>query len=290
VNRRNGWRLLWPVVAVGCILGVTACVASVADGNHVGQQVKKGGVLLVPNISAGSVGWCVIRSNEGTCPGTARWPVLFEAWRDSEGYAVVSKGVYAVSVDGGAPIKMTNGGTLEGGLRSIAVRLHGLDKALRSGFVAVDHDGRRVPNALSGRRLFFEVATRSAGQSSGGKCKIYARPDAPKAEGARVVTESVAPGRLVSPGFLTCASAQFQLKGYTLYAGVLTGVADERTLPALPDMRAIPHVAGLYKIVAFEGEAIARQAAGHRGWLVVSGGKPGLRIHLIERLSASVKA
>src|SRR4029077_8235476 len=117
-----------------CVVGVLM-VGGLSCANvsgHVSANINGRDVLLVPEVNAGWVGWCMIwaGSTETGCPVVkSRPPVVAETWSrggppfETIGYAVTTSQVAFVTVDGQSRIQTYANRSLPAGLRAALVKI-----------------------------------------------------------------------------------------------------------------------------------------------------------------------
>lgn len=290
---------------IACLLAVLSCSSSGQSDATLVVQHKR--ILLVPDINAGSAGWCVIQPSGGVCPtGPAREPIVVQSWSSSspppeaEGYALTTNQVASVSVDGSTPVSTYHEAGLPDGLRSIAVEIRGLSSQPHSGapklrfrFTPLNAKGAPVPERITrGTPLtVLENPIRSLSDPAhptSGACRIDTEPLAGlAARGGSVATRTRSYTGLTGQGFLSCVSTSYRLDGWSLLAGVLLSASHPGTTPhLLPDMRPLSGHPGILQAPGFEGEMDARRIPG--AWLVATRAKLKQRLILLEHLRATI--
>jgi hypothetical protein len=292
-------RLVSAVAYTGlfALCALCACACAQVSRAAVTVSAKNEQVLLVPNINAGTSGWCVVIADEAACPtGASGNPIIAEGWSSSgpppvaEGYLLTTGSVASVIVGDAPPIRTRRDSSLPGGLRAVVVTVRGGGSRLP--ISAVNAKGERIRAEVKhGLPLSsVEIATRSVSGSGEGACGIEAAPLGGLTVGGGSVVRMVkAYPTLGGDGFLACASRSYTLDGWPLLAGVLLRASDpgERAAP-LPAMQPVPGYAGIFQAPGFEGEMVARRIPG--GWLAVAKGS-GLRqrLALLNDLHAAVR-
>jgi hypothetical protein len=298
-------RVLGVRMAAICALAMLGCGATESSDMVVG--VKDQRVLLVPDINAGWIGWCMTTSHEVGCArGRSRLPIVAETWSSSGppsvtiGYALTTNKVHFVSVAGSRPIATRVEQGLPDGLRAVEVRIPNLnpEKEILPRFVPLGEDGRRIPQS-QGRGS--EIAPGVLGADVpvvnvdhvfpvGGVCRIDVSHVAGMVvQEAEVVSRVVSRSGIIGQGFLSCASTSYTLNKRQLTSGLLLNASRSGATPlALPDMRPINGHTGVFQAPVAEGEAVARRVVG--AWLVVAGGGGiGQRLAVLEHLRGTVE-
>jgi hypothetical protein len=290
------------VIITACVFGVVACSA----GSHTGLSldVKSEPVILVPDIEAGKVGWCVAEADGASCPqGPARQPIVAESWGSSssppviEGYAVMSKQTAFVSIDGEPLVRTRAEPTLPDGLRTVAVKLTGtaLGKGIarvKPHFVPFNARGEQLSERLTREApLWSELPTQTVRNSRrpAGACSLRTMNIRGLEIGeAKVVTRVATYRGLVGLGFMSCASTFYKLKGSPMVAAILLSASHPGSIaPDLPAMKLVLGSSDIFLARGFEGEMLARRIGG--GWLVVSQGDELRRRTLLNDLRATVR-
>jgi hypothetical protein len=311
--------LTYHLIGACVLVGLTAC-SSGGDGYIVAASLpyksiraKSARILLVPNIKVGNAGWCVLVPGGEVSCGAERLiaPILKQSWSSSsppqvtEGSALTTSQVAAVSVDGGPRIPTRSMGGLPDGLRAVAVELPGYELKFmrhhrrRLAFIPLDARDRRIPQRLTRLRLTaFEMptqrVTKSAGQGSD-VCRIEQLP----ALAGVVATQAVSlvrvaqVGELLAGALLPCVSTTFRMEGVPIVATLLLDAghpgAEPTGLPAVQQVTGHPGVVRgpVIERGTDEGEIVARRVGG--AWLAVSKGKDlQQRLVLLEHLRATI--
>lgn len=301
------------------LAGLTACSsgsnghASTATPPYQSIRAKNERMLLVPDIEVGNAGWCVLvpRKKVGCEAERLTAPILKQDWSSSappqvtEGTALTTSQVAAVSVDGGPRIPTRSVHGLPDGLRAVAVELPGYELkrvgrgGVRPRFTPFDARGRRIPQRLTRLRLTaFEIPSERVAEPARlrkGACLVEQAPAL-----AGVVTPQavslvrVAPvGELMAGALLPCASTTFRMGGAPIVATLLVDAAHPGSEPRpLPAMQQVAGRPGIVRGPAVEqgteeGEIVARRV--RRAWLAVSKGKDlQQRLTLLEHLRGTV--
>jgi len=304
-----------------CAVGVVILGAVSCSGAGSASSVSKSAeVLLVPELNAGTAGWCMIRvsASEGGCPVVrSDPPIVAETWTSgdrppaTEGYAITTEEVAAVSVDGEAPVSTRAESVLPSGLRAVVVEIHGPESQPGSGvpkhrprFTPLNAKGNAIPQSAAVRPsandpsgpLSVTVPTRTVtnpAHPSSGICRIaVARFRGLKVLGGSVVAQATPYSGLIGQGFLSCASTSYNLNGWSLLAGMLLNASHPgATPPPLPGMEPLSGHPGIFEAPGTEGsvpeeDLIARRV--HGAWLVVARAKQQQRLRLLEQLRATV--
>ena len=295
-------RLFAILVIAVFALGVAACSAgSRPDGFPVARNEL---ILLAPNISAGSVGWCIvtsnISSNGGYCPtGRPIEPIIVQSWSGgklpsvTEAYAVTLHQVASVSFHGRRVATHPEPG-LPDGLRVVAVEVRGLyAPRVRHYFIARNAHGEQLPARFALTGPMFEFLPTKPARDSPNNLEVC-RLEADSLDGVRIgegtVVAHVRPyGGQVSGGFLSCASRFYELQRVSLTAAVLLSAEHPGSQPEpLPAMRPLSGHPGMFQAPGFEGDIVARRI--HGAWLVVGKGETvGQRVSFLEHLHATVE-
>jgi hypothetical protein len=300
-------------LAVACSL--SACGAtSPAAAPSAGVPVPLGEpwhVSFVPPMQAGSVGWCaVFVSSAGSSSGcevrpTSAQPILWEDFSGqgpppvAQGDVIAASSVKAISIAGSERIKTVPQPGLLPGLRAAAVelkrpRVREAMAALRTGFIALDAAGNRLPSAY---RLPTEAdeptqAWRGASPPASGVCALQARglPGLTPTSGRVVTTLRPYPG-ILGGGFLTCVGREFRFEHWPVTAALLLDAAR----PGSGEPAEIP---GLRRLVGQGAVFIGRGANADyvaarrpRAWLVVEGGASVTqRLEVLTHLVGTTRA
>jgi hypothetical protein len=325
--RRRFIRLLLAgLAALAIASALSACggarVATSAGGS---SGVADGGysVLLVPETTAGWAGWCFVAvgvPGGGCGDGRQRAPVIEEHWNGGDqpqrtvGVAVTTDQVARVAIGegrsgdvrllGGAAVATRAEQGLPAGLRVVLARVDGSD-LFGSGsgsphFIPLSAGGSVIPQPVgeTASQLMLPIPTREVthpANPSGGICeiKLKTRSSDLSVSDGRVITEVHGYSGFVGTGFITCASASYELAGWPLQATVLLSAAHPGARPpSLMAMKPLRGHPGVFSVpdrgesTGPETEQYARRVPG--AWLVVSRAKPAQRLALLERLRAVV--
>jgi hypothetical protein len=307
------------LIGACALAGLTAC-SSGSDGYTSATTVpyksiraKNERMLLVPDIEVGNAGWCVLVPKGEVGCETERLiaPILKQDWSSggppqvTEGSALTTSEVTAVSVNGGPRIPTRSMRGLPDGLRAVAVELPGYElkrggrRGTRLRFTPLDAHGQRIRRRLTRLRLTaFEIPTERVVEPSrpgNGACRVEQAPALAGVVATQAVSlMRVAPvGELLAGALLPCANTTFRMEGVPIVATLLLDAAHPGREPArLP---AVQQVAGHPGVVrgpvveqgTEEGEIVARRVRG--AWLAVSKGKDlQQRLALLEHLHAVV--
>jgi hypothetical protein len=314
-DRLSGWvRNVTKCLAVaGAIVTCMSMLVACSDGQR--ESIETGGILVVPSLDAGWVGWCVVAVGSpriGGCPpGGSRLPIIAEDWHSgrpptgakTEGYVITTSKIISVAVGSGALFGLTHIPGLPDGVHGVSVEIRGVslleERNTMPHFTLFDVSGRRIdrpaadqPNTLLGEEIPVETVAHPAHPKSGA-CRIYVRSvSGVKAEGGSVVRSPTAHTGLLGRGFLTCASTSYDVDGWPLLASVLLDAgrpgAEPPELPRAKELKGYP---GIFEAPSPEGaepesELVARRVRG--AWLVVSRAKLQQRLKLLKDLNAAV--
>lgn len=298
---RLRWVCLFMITSV-CTFAVSAC-ASQRGGPAASVVVRNDAILLVPNIEAGEVGWCVSEPSGYSCPdGPVRTPIIAESWSGesqppvSEGYALTTGQVATVSI-GGRRVRTRYESALPRGLRVVTVEVHGrfgskLTPIGHLRFLPFDASGKAITERVSSREP-FKLPTQPVSDPehpSDRMCEI--RVSAPlrglAAEKADTVVAVKPYNAPIGNTLASCANTQYRLGGRRLKAAVMLNASYPGTAPGfLPGMRSLSGGAGVFEAPGVEGEMVGRRIRG--AWLFVSGsGALEQRLAVLNHLSASV--
>lgn len=301
------------LVAVGtCVFGMIACASS---GNGVSVnattlytsvRVKDQHILLVPEIEVGAAGWCVVILDNGyTCnAGRIVAPIFEQGWSESgppqstEGTALTTSEVAAVSIDGSKRIPTRSEPGLPDGLRAISVELPGYrlqDKGHRSRrlrFTPLNARGERIQRRVTQVHLAaFGIPTTVVPEPTHpevGECRIE-DPSIPSLVATRsVIVSRVEPKKeLLRGAMLPCASTTFESAGSSIVTTILLDAGDPGSEPGmLPAARPVSGRTGIVREAGAESEVFARRIPG--AWLVASRCNPRLCIALLSGLHVSL--
>jgi hypothetical protein len=290
--------------AVGVTAGATGCSAMTSSAMTSRPHAVEESVVLVPGLSAGEAGWCLltlrVASEAGGCGATRRgFPVIAERSYggstppEAGGIVLTTSSVAAVSVNGSAPLKTRTDALLPRGLRAVVWEITG--KGANSHrvphIVPLDWHGETMGSSRDGPIFHAELPSTNiaAGVSVTGPCTITAGALAGlKNEGESIVTFLHGIPGLLGEAFLACAKAEYQLSGWPINASVLVDARNPGVAPPrLPGMKAVRGRNGVSAAPGTEGPQVAHRIQG--GWLVVSGGRSqAQRLVLLEHLRAKV--
>jgi hypothetical protein len=298
---------LWAgVLGAVCVLAAVSC--STASSST--PAFRDDALLLVPNLNAGAIGWCVIFNQEGSClTRPADTPIVLQDWvagakpSVARGYALTTSAVASVSVNGAALIRTRRDSRLPHGLRAVVVEVPavpdhegGQSHYRAPRFLPFDAGGERIKESVqSGSPLAsFAVPTESVADAThpaAGLCTLQAAPfSGLKVGGGRVITAAKSYHDPVGGALMACASTSYQVDGWPLLASILLNAAQPgATPPTFPALEAVPGHQGLFKVQGLEGEMLMQRIPG--AWLAVTNGQ-GLqqRLRLLEHLHATVRA
>jgi hypothetical protein len=285
---RPGRRLIGAVV--GCALLITACASNSQGSGTVasrfGTIVPTGGrVLLVPDLDAGSAGWCIAEPAGGGCatePITE--PIVSQQWSSSgppnqtEGTALTTSSATSVNV-GGADVPTRREAGLLKGFRVVTLRipgysLEGRPASQKPRFVGQDAAGHELATHDSSVRLATlempTVNTPASIDPSSAGCRIGVNQNMRLRITSQTALRRVrAQQGLVSGAMMACVTAEIKDDGAALRAALLLDAREPGTAPqALPAMRKISGM-DAFEAPIVEGEIVARRVA--HAWLVVSG-------------------
>jgi hypothetical protein len=252
------------IIAAGAVLLIASCAGSSAHSS----VAKNQNILLVPPISAGTVGWCMVTLPEGGCAaGRSRPPIVAETWVSNGspavalGYALTTGRVAYVSINGrSSPIPTTTKSGLPDGLRMALIKISGLDpeRERLPRFTPLDAEGRGISQS-AGRGVEIRqgvlakevpvTSVRSPMRPGSGVCRIEVQSfDGITANAGSVIITPSRQSGFIGQGYLACASTSYNLKGWPLLASVLLdadhpGVAP----PPLPYMQQpLPRHPGIF--------------------------------------------
>lgn len=308
-------QMLKTIAVAGLMYAVTACGGDARFGrvdvphNHV--IAIRLPVALVPELEAGGAGWVVcVRPGAFGCHSTyafdGRWPMVSTSW-GAEGPDMVTRGiavtepqVKAVAIDRlmspvdvqrpkwapvrGTGVLPTYGESGLFGLRVVAVEIFGtlpLEKGRIGGpvFLPLNSRGHEIPfgPVLRSQILVAPVVkVHGAIYSKGWPCRIASSPGGPRPFASQAVTALKPRQDIAGGGFISCASAEYKVGGWTIVASVLVNARKPGARPAmLPGMRPMAGRPNVFEAPGREGPVLARRVKG--GWLVVAEG------HTIEQ-------
>jgi hypothetical protein len=315
VARGSVRRIFWGV-GLGVVVSVIAMAGcgkthAVAEYRAPGQQVVRSyDVLLVPQLQAGTAGWCmtVVMPAKRSCgvPRSSDGPIFAEDCDGdrSSGFEVAvltASWVPAVSIGGGPAVRTRSEPDMLNGLRAAFVETHfsgrgelGCPKAVPLNDDGTTMKARASPRGLLAFALPGVRRWQRPGRPVRGLCTITTRRvRGYSAHWGGVVTRVHPIHGLVGRALLSCADTEyFSREEESMDAAVLLAAAAPGGLPPeLPGMKPLAGHHGIFEAPGFGGEIVARRI--HEGWLVVEeGGIGGLGIHeatgLLEDLSAIV--
>ena len=277
-------------------------------------------IALTPALHTGNSGWCLVEQQTtargkplggvGEC-GTATAALSAPLFASLEGptiAVVTAPDVAAVRVLGGPTILTRADPSLPFGLRAAVyniTRLTGELSIRRRSLVALDADGRVIPQGSNGRQALqsgtalLALPTRAWAQPgksqliSGlvdafphqgqpvatmppvGGCQTVARPGSGLRAVGGVDATSIAPDPAVlGRGFLDCSDTVFASRGQALVATVLLDAKDPGALPAaLPQMHALAGQPGIFIVPGSRllGSQPAEARRFGHAWIVVHG-------------------
>jgi hypothetical protein len=292
-------------------IGVCLVVASCSAGSGGPRAAKGSAVLLVPEVNAGVVGWCLSTPpGSGCARGRSRPPVIAETWSSRAstvtfGYALTAGVVRSVSVDGGGPIATQPQDALPDSLRSVAVEIPGLDPERErlprftprnaAGEIIGQSPGRGAE--FSSGSISTEVHIRNIGDPAwprSGACRIVSKGLVDvTAHAGSVISAVRAYSGLIGEGYISCASTSYTAYGWPLLACVLLDASHPGAAPRpLPEMKPLRGHEGVFYAPGPEGAGLERGLVARRipgGWLVVSRAKLEQRVKLLEHLHAEVR-
>lgn len=161
-------RMTAVVVAACAIFGVSCSSAST-----VASPARNADVLLVPDLNAGAIGWCVITGQDGICPTRpADRPIIVQQWvvhgepPVARGYALTKSDITAVAVGRGAPIPTHREAKLPADLRAVVVEVPAVrdqttgESGYRAPrFVPLNQKGQRVKESVEAGSPLASFAT-----------------------------------------------------------------------------------------------------------------------------------
>jgi hypothetical protein len=304
------------VAASSCSGGVQASTSAQQHGAYVSRPAPDSHVLLVPDLSGGTAGWCMAMitrtATEGSSacgdPPTSTGPVFAEDCTASEArtdvYALTTSEVAAVSVAGGAPIATAANSTLPNGLRAAAVELVGNKGQSQPGVALpcprvtpLDANGRPIRRqGERGMPLVLRLPRRHwrrPAHPSRGACQLTAThlPRETVAYRGDVATRIRSFPRLLGRALLSCVDIVYVYREeHHLTSAVLLDASHPgATPPPLPGMKPLAGHPGIFEAPSSEGEVAVRRIPG--AWLVVEENDHiGLRVpvELLEHLRATI--
>jgi hypothetical protein len=324
----------WASAMIVCASAFAMCGCGESSATVVATRQAGAEVLLLPVLRGGAAGWCITVAAGGGCPifRLKHGPIVAEFWNvgtgvkpifaentipdntkstdRAEGFALTTRQVAAVAVDGSRPIATRRGPGLPQGLRSVAVRIHGAwapEVETPSLFGRPPHKApaglpRFTPLGRAGKPLAQRneegplVVHKLAGRSwsppapePAGACQLRAAQLHGLVTNAGfVVTHAKPVNGLMGRPFLSCASTSYSLAGWPMVGSVLLDARQPGAQPSsLPGMRAVTGSTGVFDALGSNGPMVARRVPG--AWLVVSGGEgEAQRRTLLEHLRATV--
>jgi hypothetical protein len=305
---RSSWRHAFSPAIVRCSLSTWCSVCLFAcspcgssAGSTLAWRATSTQVQLLPELTGGVAGWCITDAPGMGCPvsETFRGPIVAESWLGygppvrTEGFALTTGDVAAVSVEGGPAIPTRGAPELPGGLREVVVRAPGRIVGAFPHFTALDAAGRTLMGA---GKAGVPTSVTSPGKpwarpqrEPRGICELKStRLGGLVATAGFVVSRAVPFTGVGGRSFLSCASNSYTFDGWPLVGSVLVDGARPTAPPAaLPGMKSIPHSRGLFDAVGANGTMVARRIPG--AWLVVSGGRAEQqRLAVVAHLRATL--
>jgi hypothetical protein len=302
----------WFAVVGTCALGMTACSSSVhevgvnATGASMSVRVKDQRMLLVPDLEVGAAGWCTLVIGHGyTCnAGRIVVPIFEQGWSASgppqltEGIALTTSEVIAVSIDGAKRIPTWSEPGLPDGLRAVAVELPGYrpqdddHRFRRPQFTPFNRRGQRIRRRVTQVHLAaFGIQTTimpEPAHAKVGACRIEELLVPGLVATRSVMISRVEPKKeLLRGAMLPCASTVFESAGSSAVATILLDAGNPGSEPGtLPAAQPLRGHAGIVREPSAEGEIFARRSPG--AWLVASKCNQRLCISLLGDLHVSL--
>jgi hypothetical protein len=289
--------------AAGATRGGSAAIAgravNVSDGEALGFNVR-----LVPTLSVGRVGWCVVPEEHGVADGDAcggaalasrpflqifGWGIVGSGHETS--VAVTTPEVAAVMVDSHVRVTPSQEPGLPYGLRAVRVVSRvsrgGTRSPRQTTIVALDAEGRRIPDKWQEAPPQSKVQTwRAPAPAPRRVCRLRAAGMQGLLERGGQIATGIAPfpGVLAGDAFVACIDVEYRLRGIPIDAEILLDAAHPGVPPAaLPDWKPVPRALGFFS----EGGLMATRVAD--AWLLVrQGSGPAERLRLLRHLSATV--
>jgi hypothetical protein len=269
--------------------------------------------VLVPPLSAGSVGWCLAEMPDGGCAaGRSRPPVIAETWSATEhpsvaiGYAITTSEVHAISVRGNI-VDTEAQPSLPSGLRAAVVELAGVnpERERLPRFAPLNASGETIFQAPGRGReiargvLASELATvpvPDPARPTTGPCQVRltagSSHDGVTASAGNVVAEVKPSTGLIGEGYLACASTSYNYRGWRIVASLLLSAGNPAATPSpLPGAHKLRGDVGLFLAPGQEGTGVERELLARRvpgAWLVLSGAKLRQRLAVLAHLKAIV--
>jgi hypothetical protein len=295
-----------------CVLLAAACSASSSQpDSSFFVKGKSNEIRLVPEIEAGSVGWCVTEPNGGGCgEGPIKEPIIAQQWSSSgppeitEGSALTTSTVAAVRVDGGMSVPTRRESALPDGLRAVAVEIRGqpgrgeadagTGRSRHPRFTALNAQGQVIPERQTTLRLSLvelpTEAVQDVAHPTGGSCRIeqVAAVTGMSAAQGRILTQVRPYRELLGEALLPCATTTYRAGPQSIEASILLNAAHPgHEPPSLPGMQALTDHPGIFEAPGLEGKLIGRRTGD--GWLVV-GGHVALskQVALLDHLSTTI--
>lgn len=268
---------------------------------------------LVPTLTVGQVGWCIVIEEEGKTGGSAcggvptfSQPILqaqgsYSAGSAYETTVVVTDPRVATVLADGIRVPTVSLPGLPYGLRGALVRIPVKTRnqilpgerlprghAPGSTLVALDAQGHAIPQRWNSRipREATVRAWHDPNRQPHGSCQLHGDLPGLSAQSGEVAS-AIRPllGGLVGHAFLPCAAAVYHPKNVPLRATVLLDAANPKArVVALPDFKPVAGAPGYFA----QGGLTARRSG--NAWLVVGQGT-GLveRMHILRHLAATVR-
>jgi hypothetical protein len=269
---------------------------------------------LVPTLTVGQVGWCIVIEEDGRTGGSAcggvptlSQPILQEQGSYSAGSAyettvvVTDPQVTTILADNMLRVPTVSLPGLPYGLRGALIRipiktpgqvlpggrlprLHAPTTTL----VALDAQGRALPQRWNSR-IPRQASVRAWHNPNGqpqGSCRLHAHIPGLFARSGEVAS-AIRPfsGDLVGHAFLPCVATVYYVHQIPLKAMVVLDAANPGArVVALPDFKPVPRMPGFFA----QGGLTARRSG--NAWLIVGQGT-GLaeRVHFLRHLTATVR-
>jgi hypothetical protein len=269
---------------------------------------------LVPTLTVGQVGWCIVIEEDGKTGGSAcggvptrSQPILQAqgSYRAGSAYettvVVTDPQVATILADNTLRVATVSLPGLPYGLRGALIRIPvktpsqvlpgGRLPRLRSPgttLVALDAQGRAIPQRWNDRMPFQATVHpwRYPDRQPYGSCRLHVQIAGLAARSGEVASAiRPFPGKLVGHAFLPCVATVYYVHHVPLKAMVVLDAANPGSRAvALPDFKPVPGAPGFFA----EGGLTARRSG--NAWLVVGQGT-GLteRVRLLRHLTATVQ-
>lgn len=327
-------RTRFRTAALLAALALPLVTVSCSNAGGVSASAIHQPVLLLPDVTGGVAGWCITRTVRGGCqiesPGGAA--IVGEAWGSqyggmggessqpaTEGFALTTSDVAAVSVDGSSAIPTRREPELPAGLRAVVVAVRGgpvrkvsvprlfggkprvllVPKSFPR-FTPLNSNGRAIAQrGTPPASLAFRVPGRGWSHPAVptyGLCRIRALPlhglEAPEGFVVTRLRPRIAwrgrPFRKIARPYLSCASNSYNYSGWPLVASVLIDAMHPGVAPAsFLGMKPLPGHPGAFQALCAQGEMVARRIRG--AWLIVANGRDNAqRMVVLEHLRADV--